>query len=164
MGIFVTIAVIVFVPICIVLTLIILLQDSKGEGLSSSAFGGSGMQSVLGGHGAATFLSKLTTWIAIGFMVLSLFLMRFYGETGNVTLKPLNDDSEQAQEAAETEEAVGIETDTSDDNPKGTLETKQETSEGTDGETPADANPKGTLETKQETDGETPTDDGKGTE
>ena len=49
---------VLFVPACILLPIIILLQDSKGEGLSSSAFGGAGgsMQSVLGGQGAATFL------------------------------------------------------------------------------------------------------------
>ncbi len=97
MGIFVTIAIIIFVPVCIVLTLIILLQDSKGEGLSSSAFGASEMQSVLGGHGAATFLSKLTTWVAIGFMVISLFLMRFYGERQDHRIAP-EDGTKQVQE------------------------------------------------------------------
>ena len=87
-----------FVPICVVLTLIILLQDSKGEGLSSSAFGGAEMQSVLGGRGAATFLSKLTTWLAIGFMVISLLLMRFYGEDSGSELTPI--EQETTQEAA----------------------------------------------------------------
>ena len=92
---------VLFVPACILLPIIILLQDSKGEGLSSSAFGGAGgsMQSVLGGQGAATFLSKVTTWLAIGFMVMALFLMRFYGETGG-ELKPLQ------EEAAEVEVTI----------------------------------------------------------
>ena len=89
---------VLFVPACILLPIIILLQDSKGEGLSSSAFGGAGssMQSVLGGQGAATFLSKVTTWLAIGFMVMALFLMRFYGETGG-ELKPLQEEAAQAE-------------------------------------------------------------------
>ena len=112
MGVIVTIAIVLFVPICVVLTLIILLQDSKGEGLSSSAFGGSEIQSVLGGAGAATFLSKLTTWVAIGFMVISLLLMRFYGETGDSTLKPLNEETEQSQAADHSEDEGKIETDT----------------------------------------------------
>jgi preprotein translocase subunit SecG len=73
-----------FVAICFLLVIVILLQDSKGEGLSSSAFGGSGLESVLGGHGATTFLSRLTTWTAIGFMVIALFLMKFYGESNNL--------------------------------------------------------------------------------
>ena len=106
---------VLFVPACILLPIIILLQDSKGEGLSSSAFGGAGgsMQSVLGGQGAATFLSKVTTWLAIGFMVMALFLMRFYGETGG-ELKPLQEETAQtevtitpADEATEVGETSG---------------------------------------------------------
>lgn len=89
-----------FVPVCVVLTLIILLQDSKGEGLSSSAFGGAEMQSVLGGRGAATFLSKLTTWLAIAFMVISLVLMRFYGEgDGTGALTPIEQETTQESTA-----------------------------------------------------------------
>lgn len=98
MGIVVGFILVLFVPACILLPIIILLQDSKGEGLSSSAFGGAGgsMQSVLGGQGAATFLSKVTTWLAIGFMAMALFLMRFYGETGG-ELKPLQEEAVQAE-------------------------------------------------------------------
>jgi len=118
---------VLFVPACILLPIIILLQDSKGEGLSSSAFGGAGgsMQSVLGGQGAATFLSKVTTWLAIGFMVMALFLMRFYGETGG-ELKPLEgevvqpevtiippDETTETGEVTDTTETVG--TDSSSD-------------------------------------------------
>ena len=114
MGIVVGFILALFVPACILLPIIILLQDSKGEGLSSSAFGGAGgsMQSILGGQGAATFLSKVTTWLAIGFMVMALFLMRFYGETGG-ELKPLQGGAAQsevtitpADETAESSEAV----------------------------------------------------------
>ena len=114
MGIVVGFILVLFVPACILLPIIILLQDSKGEGLSSSAFGGTGgsMQSILGGQGAATFLSKVTTWLAIGFMVMALFLMRFYGETSG-ELKPLQGGAAQsevtitpADETAESSEAV----------------------------------------------------------
>ena len=118
MGIIVGFILVLFIPACILLPIIILLQDSKGEGLSSSAFGGAGgsMQSVLGGQGAATFLSKVTTWLAIGFMVMALFLMRFYGETGG-ELKPLQEETAQsevtitpAEEATEAGEASGTAT------------------------------------------------------
>ena len=107
-----------FVPVCVVLTLIILLQDSKGEGLSSSAFGGAEMQSVLGGRGAATFLSKLTTWIAIAFMLISLFLMRFYGEGGSgPALTPIEQEAtqENTQEPADTTDTVTVEPTTEED-------------------------------------------------
>ena len=87
MNILVGLVVVAFVVICFLLVIVILLQDSKGEGLSSSAFGGSGLESVLGGHGATTFLSRLTTWTAISFMVIALFLMKFYGES-NEAMSP----------------------------------------------------------------------------
>ena len=112
MDIIIGFVVFLFVPVCVVLTLIILLQDSKGEGLSSSAFGGAEMQSVLGGRGAATFLGKLTTWLAIGFMVISLFLMRFYGEGDGGALTPI--------EAETTQEATTEPVDTTDE---GSVET-----------------------------------------
>ena len=118
MDIIIGFVVFLFVPVCVVLTLIILLQDSKGEGLSSSAFGGAEMQSVLGGRGAATFLSKLTTWLAIGFMVISLFLMRFYGEGGGGELTPLEQETTQevsTTEPVDTTDAGSVETTTEGD-------------------------------------------------
>ncbi|RKU21762.1 preprotein translocase subunit SecG [Candidatus Poribacteria bacterium] len=117
MGIIMGFVLFLFVPICVVLTLIILLQDSKGEGLSSSAFGGAEMQSVLGGRGAATFLSKLTTWLAIAFMVVSLFLMRFYGEGTGGALAPIEQETTQegAAEPADTTSEGTVETTTDGD-------------------------------------------------
>ena len=103
MGVIIGFALVIFVPLCVILTLVILMQDSKGEGLSSSAFGGAEMQSVLGGRGAATFLSKMTTWLAIGFMVISLFLMRFYGEeSGGLTPIEQETTQEATQEPVDT--------------------------------------------------------------
>ena len=122
MGIIMGFVLFLFVPVCVVLTLIILLQDSKGEGLSSSAFGGAEMQSVLGGRGAATFLGKLTTWLAIAFMVISLFLMRFYGEGGGGELTPIEQETTQ-ESTAEPADTTG----------EGTVETP------TDGDTADDA-------------------------
>ena len=117
MGIIMGFILFLFVPVCVVLTLIILLQDSKGEGLSSSAFGGAEMQSVLGGRGAATFLGKLTTWLAIAFMVISLFLMRFYGEGGGGELTPIEQETvqESTAEPADTTGEGTVETPTDGD-------------------------------------------------
>lgn len=148
MGTVVILAVIIFVPICVVLTLIILLQDSKGEGLSSSAFGGSGMQSVLGGHGAATFLSKLTTWIAVGFMVISLFLMRFYGETEE-HLTP-HEDTKKEQKAADTESPGELEEAEAKEDSKGAVTPAEEANDEAPTETPAEDS-KGNATPKEET-------------
>ena len=108
MEIIVGIVVAFFVPVCVLLTISILLQDSKGEGLSGSAFGASEMQSLLGGQGAATFLSKLTTYVAIAFMIIALFLMRFYGGGDSGTLTPLQMESEQTQVSTGDYEADNV--------------------------------------------------------
>ena len=58
---------------CIALVLVVLLQSSKGEGLAGSAFGGGGGGgiggAVFGGRGAAGFLSKATSYLAVVFML-----------------------------------------------------------------------------------------------
>ncbi|MDE0187454.1 MAG: preprotein translocase subunit SecG [Candidatus Poribacteria bacterium] len=112
MGIFIGFVMVLFVPVCILLVVIILLQDSKGEGLSSSAFGASEVQSILGGRGAATFLSKLTTWLAVGFMVMSLFLMRFYGDINSGALTPIETEEAQSESAMSTDDDEANQTET----------------------------------------------------
>jgi preprotein translocase subunit SecG len=61
------------VVVCLVLILVVLLQSSKGSGLAG-AFGGSGGQTMFGGQETATFLGRLTTYLAVLFMVLALVL------------------------------------------------------------------------------------------
>lgn len=100
---------VIFVIVCLSMILIILLQSGKSEGLSG-IFGGAGMQNVFGGRGAATFLSKLTTGLAVSFIVLSLILAKFYGSTGaSPELK--KEEAAETQIAPEeektTEEATG---------------------------------------------------------
>jgi len=64
----------VHILICIGLIIVVLLQSAKGEGLAG-AFGGGGLSgAVFGGRGAATFLSKATSILAIGFMISSIGL------------------------------------------------------------------------------------------
>jgi preprotein translocase subunit SecG len=54
--------------------MVVLMQSAKGEGLAG-AFGGSGITgAVFGGRGAATFLSKATTVLAIAFFVSCMIL------------------------------------------------------------------------------------------
>jgi preprotein translocase subunit SecG len=55
------------------LILIVLLQSGKGADIGA-AFGGGSSQTVFGGRGAATFLSKVTSALAILFMLTSLTL------------------------------------------------------------------------------------------
>jgi preprotein translocase subunit SecG len=66
--------IVVHILICASLIIVVLLQSSKGEGLAG-AFGGGGLSgAVFGGRGAATFLSKATTVLAVGFMLSSVGL------------------------------------------------------------------------------------------
>jgi preprotein translocase subunit SecG len=69
--------------ICVFLVLVVLLQAGKGGGLAG-AFGvaGGAAQSLFGGRGAATFLSKATTVLGISFMVSSLLLALMSGHAG----------------------------------------------------------------------------------
>jgi preprotein translocase subunit SecG len=56
--------------VCVLLMIVILMQSSKGEGLAGAFGGGGGLSgAVFGGRGAATFLSKATTVLAIVFFV-----------------------------------------------------------------------------------------------
>jgi len=63
----------VHVIVCVALIIVVLLQSSKGGGLAG-AFGGGGGQTMFGGQETATFLSRTTTYLAVAFMLLSLFL------------------------------------------------------------------------------------------
>jgi preprotein translocase subunit SecG len=69
------------VGVCLVLIIVILLQSGEAADLAG-AFGGSGSQTAFGPRGAATFLSKSTTWCAVMFMFTSMALG---ARTGMVT-------------------------------------------------------------------------------
>jgi preprotein translocase subunit SecG len=66
----------VHVFVCFALIAIVLLQQGKGADIGA-AFGAGASQTVFGGRGAGSFLSKLTTGSAIVFMVTSLVLSYF---------------------------------------------------------------------------------------
>ena len=55
------------VLVCVALILVVLMQSSKGEGLAGSSFAGGVSGAVFGGRGAATFLTKATTALAVVF-------------------------------------------------------------------------------------------------
>jgi preprotein translocase subunit SecG len=64
---------IVHVAVCFFLIVVVLLQSGK-SGDVAAAFGGMGSQTAFGPRGAATVLSRATTWSAIIFMVTSITL------------------------------------------------------------------------------------------
>jgi preprotein translocase subunit SecG len=68
--------------IAVILVVVVLLQSGKGADIGA-AFGGGSSQTVFGGRGAATFLSKLTLVAAILFMVSSIMLTIFSDRRGS---------------------------------------------------------------------------------
>jgi preprotein translocase subunit SecG len=65
--------VIVHVIVCLFLIGVVLLQQGKSADLAG-AFGGQGSQTAFGPRGAANLLTKLTTYSAILFMLISIAL------------------------------------------------------------------------------------------
>jgi preprotein translocase subunit SecG len=63
--------------ICVLLIAVVLLQKSKGDGLSGAFGGGGALTASFGNRGAATMLSKATSVLAILFMSTSFLLAIF---------------------------------------------------------------------------------------
>jgi preprotein translocase subunit SecG len=63
-----------FVVNCLFLIIVVLLQSGKAADIAG-AFGGAGSQTAFGPRGAATVLSRATTWCAIMFMVCAFALL-----------------------------------------------------------------------------------------
>ena len=62
----------IHVVLCLVLVLLVLVQNDKAGGLS--AFGGPGAAGGYQGAGAATFIQKLTRGVAVAFMVVVMLI------------------------------------------------------------------------------------------
>jgi preprotein translocase subunit SecG len=73
------------VTFCILLILIVLLQSGKGAEMGISMGGGSG-QTLFGAGGPATILTKITTAVAILFMVTSLTLAYLSGHQSETSV------------------------------------------------------------------------------
>jgi preprotein translocase subunit SecG len=63
----------IHILVCFFIIIVVLLQSGK-SGDISAAFGGQGSQTAFGPRGAASALSKATTWSAIAFMLTSITL------------------------------------------------------------------------------------------
>src|SRR5438045_9378219 len=64
---------IIHVFVCLFLIIVVLLQSGT-SGDIAAAFGGQGSQTAFGPRGAATVLTKATTWCAVIFMLTSITL------------------------------------------------------------------------------------------
>src|SRR3954468_20463270 len=69
----ITLITLIHIFVCLFLIIVVLLQSGK-SGDIAAAFGGQGSQTAFGPRGAATVLTKATTWCAIIFMLTSITL------------------------------------------------------------------------------------------
>ena len=91
--------------ICIGMMISVLMQSAKGEGLAG-AFGGSSLTgTVFGGRGAAPFLAKATSGLAVAFF-LSCILLTFLSPSRTVTAT--STETQSAVEKAARERAAEI--------------------------------------------------------
>ena len=92
---------IIHIIVCLFLIIVVLLQSGKSADIAA-AFGGMGSQTAFGPRGAATVLSKATTWSAVIFMItsitLSIFATRSSSTSGSVlnNMKPATTNSQPA--------------------------------------------------------------------
>jgi len=85
-----TLIIIVHIAVCLFLIGVVLLQSGK-SGDITAAFGGQGSQTAFGPRGAATVLTKATTWSAIIFIVTSITLSILTARTGGHSKSVLSD-------------------------------------------------------------------------
>ncbi len=79
---------ILHILVALLLVLSIMLQTGQAGGLSGAfggGGGGGGAQSLFGGRGASDFLSKATTYLGAGFIVLSFVLAFAQAHRGGAT-------------------------------------------------------------------------------
>ena len=92
---------IIHVIACVVLILVVLLQAGKGANMGA-VFGGSS-QTIFGSSGPGTFLGKMTTAVAIIFMLTSFSLSYTASRKGSSLMegaKPVAQKTEPATQAA----------------------------------------------------------------
>lgn len=76
---------IIHIVVCVLLVVIVLLQRGKGASMGA-AFGGSS-QTLFGSSGPGTLLGKMTTGIAVVFMLTSLWLAYFAVHKGSSVMQ-----------------------------------------------------------------------------
>jgi preprotein translocase subunit SecG len=101
---------VIHIVVCLFLIAVVLLQSGKSGDLGAG-FGGQGSQTAFGPRGAASVLSRATTWSAIIFMLtsitLSIFAARRTGPTSVLSgVKPSQTKSQPATPAPSTPPTV----------------------------------------------------------
>ncbi len=105
-----TLIIVIHIIVCLFLIGIVLIQGGKGAELGS-AFGGGSSQTLFGARGAATVLSKITTIMAVIFMITSLILTVLSAKQPSVvksSVIPAEEKKEQVPLGGVTPQPQGI--------------------------------------------------------
>jgi preprotein translocase subunit SecG len=94
----ITFLLIVHILVSIALIAIVLIQGGKGAEIGAT-FGAGASQTVFGATGGKSFVGRMTTVVAVVFMLTSLGLTYFYARPGSTSVMPTQVTAEQ-QEAA----------------------------------------------------------------
>ena len=81
------VAIFIFVMICIMLMGIILLQSSKTGGMGT-AMGGQAINTAFGGHGADKLLVRITSGLAVAFMVMAIIIGMMDNPASRIDFNP----------------------------------------------------------------------------
>ncbi len=92
------ILIVVYLIIALTLIGLVLIQQGKGADMGAS-FGAGSSATIFGSSGSGNFLTKMTTWLAVGFFVISLLL-------GNLTASKTKQVDEWNNLAVSTEQAT----------------------------------------------------------
>lgn len=98
---------IIHIVVCILLVVVVLLQTGKGAEVGA-VMGGGGSQALFGGAGSGNFLSKLTVYAGVAFMITSIGLTILSRSGGSGSIMDDMPDPEPAAEqpfAADTTES-----------------------------------------------------------
>lgn len=112
-----TILVTIHVVICVLLVITVLLQFGKGAEMGAIMGGGGASQAVFSSSSKGNFLTKLTTFLAIAFMVNSIILTTVKSKESKKSLfddeapiaAPLNSDVQALETKTEAAPAAPVE-------------------------------------------------------
>ena len=91
------ILIVVYLIVALCLIGLVLIQQGKGADMGAS-FGAGSSATIFGSSGSGNFLTKMTTWLAVGFFVISLLL-------GNLTANKTKQVDEWNNIAISTEQS-----------------------------------------------------------
>jgi preprotein translocase subunit SecG len=82
-----TVLIVLHVVLAAGLIALVLVQRGPGATMGA-AFGAGASGTVFGSRGSASFLTRLTTWLGVGFFAISLSMAVIAARTGGVTVAP----------------------------------------------------------------------------